>query len=386
MTRRRIILYNDAPQFGGHEVMSAQVANELATRHDVVYFHANEELSDHLRPPVQSVRIPFRSSLGTLAVLRNLNAKEVGWLGDRFAERRPDLALIVHGSVDLSLRGALAARRRGIRTVSYLPMAFPRREMGLRGGFFFDRYVTLFYRLFDGFITISSSQREFIQGFAGPDKPVFVLENCVPQDIRPGPPVREVKDRDLRVGVVGRLEWHQKGLGHLVKVAESLKAARADVSWVVIGDGPDRGRLEQELARRGLRDVFEFRGWVRDRTEMYRSFDILLIPSLFEGVPMVLLEALARDVPVLARLAPGTRVFEEYLPPAFLYGDTGTAAAKLESAGTLLRQHRECSGAVREGMLDKHSPQRFAGRIHSIVTEVLESGPGAHGRGRRPCG
>ena len=79
-------------------------------------------------------------------------------------------------------------------------------------------------------------------------------------------------------------------------------------------------------------------------------------------------------------------IFEEYLPPAFLYSDTSTAAAKLESAGTLLGQHRECSGAVRDGMLAKHSPQRFAGRVHSIVTEVLESGPGVLGRGRRPCG
>jgi glycosyltransferase involved in cell wall biosynthesis len=380
---RRILLYNDSPQFGGHEVMSAQVANELASRNEVVYFHANEELSKHLQPAVRSFRIPFRSAFGTLAVLRNLNPKEVRWLGERFAEQRPDLVLIVQGSVDLSLRGALAARRRGMKTVSYLPMSFPRREMGLRGGFFFDRYVTLFYRLFDAFIAIAPSQREFIRSFAGPDKPVYVLDNCVPLDLR-GAGSREIRDRDLRIGLVGRLEWQQKGLGHLIEVAASVRAARPDIAWVVVGDGPDRGRFERELSRRGLRDIFEFRGWIGDRDELYRSFDLLLLPSLFEGVPLVLLEALARAMPVLARLTPGTQVFQEYLPPTFLYRDAAAAVAKLENAGTLLRQFRECSGELREGVLQKHDPRRFAGQVHAIVAAVLRMGAAAQDAGRQP--
>lgn len=386
MTRRRIVLYNDSPHFGGQEVMSALVANELGSRHEVVYFHAMEELPGHLRPQVRSVRVPFSSSLGTLAILRNLNAREVRWLADRFAECRPDLALIVQGSVDLSLRGALAARRLGIPTVSYLPMAFPRREMGLRGGPLLDRYTALFYRLFDAFVTISASQRTFIHAFAGPDKPVFVLDNCIDARVTRPRPARGGGDRDLRIGVVGRLEWHQKGLGHLVEVARELKAARPDAVWVVVGDGPDRDRLERELTRRGLRERFEFRGWVKDRDEAYGAFDILFIPSLFEGVPMVLLEALARDVPVLARLAPGTQVFREYLPPPLLYGDTGAAVSKLASARTLLGQHRECAAEVRERALGKHSPERFASRVHEIVADLLDGGPGPRGAGWRPCG
>lgn len=371
MTHRRIILYNDAPQFGGHEVMSARVANELATLNKVVYFHANKELSKHLRPSVQSVLLPFQSTAGPLAILRNINIKDIRWLENKFSKCQPEFVIVVQGSIDLSLRGTLAARRRKMKTVSYLPMAFPRKTMGLRYGSFFDRYTALFFRLFDAFITISTSQRDFIRSFAGPNTPVFVLDNCIPlSDIRQDPDTARIAPRDLRIGIVGRLEWQQKGLGHMIEVAESLYKTHPNYKWVIIGDGPDRGRLEHALKNRKIDGAFEFRGWMQERDDVYKSFDILFIPSLFEGVPMIMLEALAKSVPIFARLTPGTMIFTEYLPPFCLYSDVDDAVLKLSSPDIVIQEFCKHFGTIREKISGIHGAEHFADQIHEIMNRI----------------
>jgi glycosyltransferase involved in cell wall biosynthesis len=194
----------------------------------------------------------------------------------------------------------------------------------------------------------------------------------VPQNIPQNDDTHKlIKNQNIRLGIVGRLEWRQKGLGHLIEIATALRLKRSDVTWVIIGNGPDRGRLEAELAIRGLTANFEFRGWMENREDIYSSFDLLLVPSFFEGVPMIMLEALAKAIPVLARLTPGTQVFEEYLPPLCLYRDTASAVSKLMNVETLLDDFRKFSKPLQQRIIEQHSLQRFSDQLHNVMECLL---------------
>ena len=100
---------------------------------------------------------------------------------------------------------------------------------------------------------------------------------------------------------VGRLVT-LKGLPVLLEALSSLKERHPDVRLTIVGDGPDRHALEQLVTRLELTEHVEFLGSgtksdVRD--QLARS-DVLVLPSFTEGVPIVLMEAMAAQVPVVA--------------------------------------------------------------------------------------
>ena len=251
-------------------------------------------------------------------------------------------------------------------------MAFPFRAMGLRHGWFFDRYRTLFYRLFDGFITISAVQRDFIRSFARQEATIAVIENSVELAGTADKP-RRASPSEWRVGVVGRLEWRQKDLSLLLEIAAAVVRRRSDVRFVLIGDGPDRSRLERRLQETGLAAAFEVRGWIDARKDIYSCFDVLLLTSLFEGVPLVLLEALSQNKCVLARLAAGTLVFTEYLPQDFLFDDAASAVEKLVAVEATLERFAAVAEGLRERVLWRHGSARFAAAAGGLLTELSQS-------------
>lgn len=370
MNIKTIIFYNDAQVFGGHEVMSASLANDVSSRHHVFYFCSQKEFKQHLKSSVQRIDLPFRSSTGPLAILKNVNFYDISWIRRQFQVLNPDIVCVVQGAIDLGLRGLVAARLQKYLTVSYIPMAFPRHVMGLSNGFIFDRYSTLIFRLFNAIITINSSQQSFMGSFFKARCPLFILENCIDterlnQKKRNNRPV----DR-LQLGFVGRLEWQQKGLDQLLDIAVSLKKSGGEFDWLVFGDGPDRHRFEQELLQKDLHGFFEMRGWVEDQETIYQDIDILVMTSCFEGVPMVMLEALTSLVPVLARLAPGTQVFAEYLPEFCLYSEIEEAVDILRDYEGFVAQFSQHAEKLRENIVARHNRDAFTSQALAIVDQL----------------
>lgn len=101
------------------------------------------------------------------------------------------------------------------------------------------------------------------------------------------------------LGAVGRLS-PEKGLDGLLHAAAKLAARFPEVRWALVGDGPQRGALEQLASKLGIADRVTFTGRREDMPGIYASLDALLLPSLDEGLPMVVLEAMAAGRPVLA--------------------------------------------------------------------------------------
>jgi glycosyltransferase involved in cell wall biosynthesis len=102
---------------------------------------------------------------------------------------------------------------------------------------------------------------------------------------------------DVLVGAVGRLD-RQKGFSTLIEAMARLK--RTPLRCAIIGDGPERARLEAQIRRRGLERTTWLLG-ERDQVPSWLSaFDLYCLPSLWEGLPNSLLEAMALGLPVVA--------------------------------------------------------------------------------------
>ena len=95
----------------------------------------------------------------------------------------------------------------------------------------------------------------------------------------------------------------QKAPVDFVRMADLVHRIRPDVRFLLVGDGELRKAVEAEREERGLSTVLRLAGWRRDIAGIMRCLDVLVLTSLWEGLPRVYLEALASGVPVV-----GTRV------------------------------------------------------------------------------
>jgi glycosyltransferase involved in cell wall biosynthesis len=92
----------------------------------------------------------------------------------------------------------------------------------------------------------------------------------------------------------------QKGIPVLFDAARSMLQARSDLRFVVVGGGPLEDSLRRRCREMGLADRVVFTGWREEASEMLKLFDIFVMPSLWEAMPIVLLEAMAAARPVVA--------------------------------------------------------------------------------------
>ena len=118
---------------------------------------------------------------------------------------------------------------------------------------------------------------------------------------------------------VGRLAA-VKGVPVLLEALSFLKGELPRLRVTLIGDGPERARLEQDAADLGLRDVVDFAGY-RSQSEVARALkvtDALVLPSFAEGVPVVLMEAMAAGRPVITTGVAGVSELVEHGKSGFL--------------------------------------------------------------------
>lgn len=109
----------------------------------------------------------------------------------------------------------------------------------------------------------------------------------------------------IRIVTAGRLN-EQKGFHLLLKAIDCVRNNRPDVrlKLCILGDGPWRDRLMQITEQLGLSDHVRMPGFQSHAASWYRLADVFVLPSLIEGMPNVLLEAMALHVPVISTDCP----------------------------------------------------------------------------------
>jgi glycosyltransferase involved in cell wall biosynthesis len=108
------------------------------------------------------------------------------------------------------------------------------------------------------------------------------------------------------IGAIGRLVW-QKGFEYLIRSFPGVLKSCPDARLLLVGDGPLRANLEVLSEALDMKDKIIFAGFRSDIKEILASMDILVIPSLLEGFPMVTLEAMAMAKPIVATDIDGLR-------------------------------------------------------------------------------
>jgi len=105
-----------------------------------------------------------------------------------------------------------------------------------------------------------------------------------------------------RLLYAGRLDY-KKGVPTLLEALKKLRDDAQHLVLTIVGEGPDRSAFEEQVVRLGLQEAVTFRGHIKEYRrlwEIYRAHDLLILPSLTEGAPKVLIEAYAQGLPVVA--------------------------------------------------------------------------------------
>ncbi|MDD4889254.1 MAG: glycosyltransferase family 4 protein [Phycisphaerae bacterium] len=228
-----------------------------------------------------------------------------GWA--RAAERfiRDRGVRIVH-SVNLRADLAAAMLRKRIAALIWLvrPAGIGQfRRTRLYAGDWFDRRV---YRRADAFAAISHAAAvDWAARLRRPMNDFEVIYNCVPP-LPAGLTPRDEIRRRLGVGAneqlilsASRLD-REKGVELLVDAAAAVVGDVPSARWVVLGDGPMRGRLENQVRVRRLERVFALRGSSDAVWSHLGAADLFVLPSRMEGCPNALLEAMSAGAPIVA--------------------------------------------------------------------------------------
>jgi glycosyltransferase involved in cell wall biosynthesis len=262
----------------------------------------------------------------------------VGWLGARLLRKK----IVVRMVGDAAWEEA--SNRRLTRKFLDDFLAAP------EGGRYIRRLISLqrfVFRHVDRIIVPSGYLKNVLVRYYGiEDGRIKVVYNSIdfPPDSLPEKP-----DRPAPLLVtVGRLARHKR-VDAILRVTRDLQREFPGLRLSVVGDGPERGYLEELTDRLELGDRVMFHGrTAHDRTmELIAEADVFILNSVYEGLPHVALEAMACRTPVVATDIPGTS-------EAVLNGETGLLvppdddAALQEGVTRLLRD-----GTLREALVEK---------------------------------
>lgn len=236
-----------------------------------------------------------------------------------------------------------------------------------------DRWFLKKY--FDRVVVVSGS---VLPGFTDNEKVVIPNGINVDRFDRSAIPAEEIRKQygvnaeDLLIGTVGRLSV-EKNQKLLIEAAKKLCARDPRIKVMIIGEGPEDEDLKTMVRLAKLEKRIIFTGLIRNVASFYKAFDIFTLPSLTEGVPMTILEAMASRTPVVATRVGG-------IPQIIAHGQTGLLVNSNDveglcaALGDLL-----INPALRKSMAEsafqfvrqEYSIERMVSLYHQIYQEAL---------------
>jgi glycosyltransferase involved in cell wall biosynthesis/GT2 family glycosyltransferase len=369
MTGLRVLQLISSGGYYGAENMAMQLSISLKSTNNEVLLgifnnahRPNRELADAAERrglDVELIECKGRIDFGTIGVIRKL-----------ILTRKID---IVHShGYKANIYAYLAARETAARLVATCHN-WPGKTVPLRLYASLDRFLL---RRFPRIGAVSGAVENRLRRSGVPADRVRLVANGIDtESFSKGQPVLralpQLKNKKV-IGFVGRLA-REKGLVHLMQAAQSIVQENANVAFLLAGDGPFREELLGMLKEFNIEDHVLLLGPRSDVADVYASTDIFVLPSLNEGMPMTVLEAMASSKPIVA-----TAVGE--IPRLIKDGETGllvkpakpselTAALK-----KLLASPRLCESMGRRGF-DRVS-EHFSAKVmaETYLTMYRETG------------
>jgi glycosyltransferase involved in cell wall biosynthesis len=291
-------------------------------------------------------------------------------------EIRPNAVIVSQGRIESSSLGLLAAKRAGSRTISYIPLAHHVAVSGKPGGANVREAINrYYYRLPDKFITISEGMRKMLLD-RGARPNISVVHNCVEEisiqdsDRKAFREAHGFSDSDFVVAVLGRIEFGQKGQDFALRAIARFREKLNHCKFLFIGGGPDEGKLRAMTTAMTLEPWVRTLPWTYSTARVYAGIDMLLIPSRFEGVPLVMLEAMSCGLRIVASDIDG---MSEFLPKEWLF----PCGSEQDLVDTVLRvkscEVSEILRANRTLVSQKCSAADFGVQFANAILETIGS-------------
>lgn len=227
-------------------------------------------------------------------------------------------------------------------------------------------------------IAVSKGVRDFLTRWEAisPDR-IELVPNAVDEDIfRPCTEENRQAARSqlsipmdaFVVGGIGRLAREK----HFILLPE-LAARHPDIYFVVAGSGPERARIEGRASELGVDARVRLLGTILDRACFYNAIDAFVLPSIYEGLPMAVLEAMSSGVPVLSSRLEGISavLMEEKEGLLARPGDVENFSKQLRRLKESPELRRQLGTAARAKALDQFSASVTADKIENIYRREL---------------
>ncbi len=340
----RLLFLWDAEAYGGHDVTALvalrRLALEPALRIGVLHTGRSQRLTRELESlyrlfsGLEMIRVEATATLSESldGIFRGPRTRSIQKVIRRW---KPDLAVNVQGFITLGLCGLAACRALGVPVVSYIPMTHRIWDLYRSPVAWFQDKVNLYwYNVPAAFITISNRMLDKLVQEHRVSRDSITVVECGPDRSMLKAYDREIAREQLGykdeyiVALIGRLEFSQKCQDFFIRTVANFRDLFNGYHFLIVGDGPDLQAAIDLVTELEVGGLINFMAWQDDMTEIYHALDVVLIPSRYEGVPLVMLEAMACRVPVLAAAVDG---MVDVLPSEnlFEYGNAVEMVEKL---------------------------------------------------------
>jgi glycosyltransferase involved in cell wall biosynthesis len=353
----RLLLFCGARQWGGAEIFLGHLISRLSANVQPTLLGVDAEVLERIamrRPgtPVQLVP-PVNSRRDVPAILAQRRA---------MVAARPDIVQVnlpVPFAEPYSVLVALTVPRSKVVVVEHLPM--PIHSPRIRAVKRFSAHRLAAH------VAVGTATARDIEAMTGlPTGAVRVVHNGIPWPH--SQPVPTPVNADFVVGSVGRLH-RQKGYDVLVRALAGLPGAHL----LLVGDGPERPALSSLADELGLTNRLTITGWSERTTDWLSAMDVVAMPSRFEGLPLVLLEAMASGRPVVGTNvgSMGDALQHEHTGLVVPPDDHVALAAALRRLQLDSALRGRLGSAARRTARDRFTLSRMVSEYESLYEELL---------------
>lgn len=235
-----------------------------------------------------------------------------------------------------------------------------------------DRFL---YRFMDMICPLSMSLEAGLEKTVDSAKLRLILNGVDVNEVQSAVVSNHVQGHEGIIGYVGRLV-PLKDLPTLLSSFKAIASERPTVRLLIVGDGPERSLLESIASKLNLADQVDFLGFKADAVSCLGAFDVFVLPSLSEGIPRCVMEAMAASVPVVVSDIPGCRALVDHGQTGLLFNtsDHVDLAEKIEFVFDNPDKAKNMAAAGVKKITEEYSNTRMAEEYSEVYKQLVCGG------------